>query len=136
MSPGLPYIRVRSLFFWPQLGLFPRPLLSQSPTPSAILSRHTPGYLGSKMSTSEWVAPEQHDANHSQLHTALDTSRPDTPPKIYGCHWILCFPLPDGANCKEVHQNLRLGLAHTIATVPWIAGAMGIQEAAAGHSAD
>ncbi|KAG0647680.1 Acyltransferase easC [Hyphodiscus hymeniophilus] len=43
-------------------------------------------------------------------------------PRLYGTRWILCFPLEAGVERSLVFKNLRLGLARTIGSIPWIAG--------------
>ncbi|KUJ19672.1 uncharacterized protein LY89DRAFT_457710 [Mollisia scopiformis] len=49
-------------------------------------------------------------------------------PRLYGSRWILCFPLAAGADRADVHEKLKEGLAHTIASIPWIAGQIGPAE--------
>ncbi|KAH8657125.1 transferase [Tricladium varicosporioides] len=49
-------------------------------------------------------------------------------PKIYGSRWILCFPLPSSVDKAIVYEQLREGLAYTIASIPWIAGDIGPEE--------
>ncbi|PVH79814.1 hypothetical protein DL98DRAFT_560636 [Cadophora sp. DSE1049] len=46
-------------------------------------------------------------------------------PRLYGGRWILCFPLPADADKCVIFENLKKGLAHTIASIPWLAGDVG-----------
>lgn len=46
-------------------------------------------------------------------------------PRLYGARWILCFPLPPGTDKAQVYENLKEGLAHTIRSIPWVAGKVG-----------
>ncbi|KAH9217559.1 transferase [Leptodontidium sp. 2 PMI_412] len=46
-------------------------------------------------------------------------------PRLYGARWILCFPLPADADKAVVFENLKKGLAHTIASIPWLSGDVG-----------
>ncbi|KAK0115893.1 hypothetical protein ONS95_012939 [Cadophora gregata] len=46
-------------------------------------------------------------------------------PRLYGGRWILCFPLPAGVDMSVVFENLKRGLAQTIASIPWLAGDVG-----------
>ncbi|KAE8441829.1 hypothetical protein EG329_004282 [Mollisiaceae sp. DMI_Dod_QoI] len=49
-------------------------------------------------------------------------------PRLYGSRWILCFPLSVSADKAQVFESLRKGLAHTIASIPWISGDVGPEE--------
>uniref|UniRef100_A0A0B7KIU0 Trichothecene 3-O-acetyltransferase-like N-terminal domain-containing protein n=1 Tax=Bionectria ochroleuca TaxID=29856 RepID=A0A0B7KIU0_BIOOC len=49
-------------------------------------------------------------------------------PRVYGARWILCFPLETDADYHELYEKLRIGLAHTIRSIPWIAGVIGPEE--------
>ncbi|CAI6014629.1 unnamed protein product, partial [Clonostachys chloroleuca] len=49
-------------------------------------------------------------------------------PRVYGARWILCFPLETDADYDELYEKLRIGLAHTIRSIPWIAGVIGPEE--------
>ncbi|KAH8814806.1 transferase [Xylogone sp. PMI_703] len=49
-------------------------------------------------------------------------------PRLYGSRWVLCFSLSADADKASVFENLREGLAHTIASIPWIAGNIGPEE--------
>ncbi|KAH6971223.1 transferase [Ilyonectria sp. MPI-CAGE-AT-0026] len=60
----------------------------------------------------------------AQKLTALDMSMP----RLYGARWILCFPLQPGTDTAQVYENLKLGLAHTIKSVPWIGGNIAPEE--------
>ncbi|KAH7310061.1 transferase [Rhexocercosporidium sp. MPI-PUGE-AT-0058] len=46
-------------------------------------------------------------------------------PRLYGARWILCFPLPADTDKAIVFETLKKGLAHTIASIPWLAGDVG-----------
>ncbi|KAH7377994.1 transferase [Cadophora sp. MPI-SDFR-AT-0126] len=43
-------------------------------------------------------------------------------PRLYGSRWILCFPLSVDADKGVIFEILKKGLAHTIASIPWLAG--------------
>ncbi|KAF4636114.1 hypothetical protein G7Y89_g1971 [Cudoniella acicularis] len=49
-------------------------------------------------------------------------------PRMYGSRWILCFPLSADADRVNVYEKLKEGLAHTIASIPWIAGEIGLED--------
>ncbi|KAL8380588.1 hypothetical protein RB595_005047 [Gaeumannomyces hyphopodioides] len=49
-------------------------------------------------------------------------------PRVYGARWILCFSLPSGADKAKIFENLRAGLAHTVLSIPFIAGHIGLEE--------
>lgn len=63
-------------------------------------------------------------ASAKQKLTPLDMNMP----RLYGTRWILCFALDADVDKVKVYHDLRAGLAHTIAEVPWIAGKIGIEE--------
>ncbi|KAF9773334.1 hypothetical protein IL306_008867 [Fusarium sp. DS 682] len=48
--------------------------------------------------------------------------------RLYGIRLILCFPLASDADHLQVYANLKKGLAHTVASVPWISGIIGPEE--------
>ncbi|EEH34529.2 hypothetical protein PAAG_05578 [Paracoccidioides lutzii Pb01] len=43
-------------------------------------------------------------------------------PRLYGVRWILCFSLLANVDKAQIYEGLKLGLAHTIYAIPWIAG--------------
>ncbi|KAK8067456.1 hypothetical protein PG996_006568 [Apiospora saccharicola] len=75
------------------------------------------------MDQEEFVTPAQYSlpsTSAGQELTPLDL----VTPALYGTRWILCFPLSPEADKAQIVQNLRLGLAHTIHAIPWIAGSI------------
>ncbi|SPO01824.1 related to trichothecene 3-O-acetyltransferase [Cephalotrichum gorgonifer] len=78
------------------------------------------------------VPPEQYGPpqSASQKLTPLDMNMP----RVYGARWIMCFHLPPGTDKAQVYKDLRTGLAHTIISIPWIAGNIGPEEGS--NSAD
>ena len=65
-----------------------------------------------------------------QKLTPLDMNMP----RLYGVRWILCFPLDSAADKQDIYNDLKTGLAHTIAAIPWTAGA--IQQETASNPED
>ncbi|KAH7127955.1 transferase, partial [Dactylonectria estremocensis] len=59
-----------------------------------------------------------------QKLTSLDMNMP----RLYGARWVLCFPLQPSADTAQVYQDLQVGLAHTIKSIPWIAGTVAPEE--------
>ncbi|EWZ38753.1 hypothetical protein FOWG_14740 [Fusarium oxysporum f. sp. lycopersici MN25] len=49
-------------------------------------------------------------------------------PRLYGIRLVLCFPLTSGADKLQIYENLKKGLAHTVTSIPWIAGVIGPEE--------
>ncbi|CAH0046139.1 unnamed protein product [Clonostachys solani] len=75
----------------------------------------------------QFVKPSQYglpESPSAQKLTPLDMNMP----RIYGARWILCFPLETDAHYHELYEKLRIGLAHTIHSIPWIAGVIGPEE--------
>ncbi|CAG9987580.1 unnamed protein product [Clonostachys byssicola] len=75
----------------------------------------------------QFVTPSKYgllESPSTQKLTPLDMNVP----RVYGARWILCFPLENGADYHEVYDKLRIGLAHTIRSIPWIAGVIGPEE--------
>lgn len=89
----------------------------------------------------QFVRPRQYglpESSSTQKLTPLDMNMP----RVYGARWILCFPLETDADydelyvpgyrphssrinlltCYHRYEKLRIGLAHTIRSIPWIAG--------------
>ncbi|KAF4448231.1 hypothetical protein F53441_8338 [Fusarium austroafricanum] len=70
------------------------------------------------------VTLEQYDLQQpsaQQNLTPLDMNMP----RLYGIRLVLCFPLFSGTDKLQVFENLKEGLAHTIMSIPWIAGVIG-----------
>ncbi|VUC36782.1 unnamed protein product [Clonostachys rosea] len=85
----------------------------------------------------QFVKPSQYglpESPSAQKLTPLDMNVP----RVYGARWILCFPLETDADCQELqvtlhrppslYEKLRIGLAHTIHSIPWIAGVIGPED--------
>ncbi|CAH0042449.1 unnamed protein product [Clonostachys rhizophaga] len=75
----------------------------------------------------QFVTPSQYglpESPSAQKLTPLDMNMP----RVYGARWILCFPLETDADYHELYEKLRIGLAHTIRSIPWIAGVIGPEE--------
>ncbi|KAH7176945.1 transferase [Dactylonectria macrodidyma] len=82
--------------------------------------------LASKQSD-EFTTLAQHglpEFPFSQKLTSLDMNMP----RLYGARWILCFPLQPGTDAAQVYKDLQVGLAHTIKSIPWIAGTVAPEE--------
>ncbi|RDL41613.1 Uncharacterized protein BP5553_01592 [Venustampulla echinocandica] len=74
-----------------------------------------------------FVTPEQYGLPTSpamQRLSPLDMNMP----RLYGTRWILSFPLESGADKAQIYEGLRRGLAHTISSIPWIAGNIGPED--------
>ncbi|KAJ4037521.1 hypothetical protein NW756_012679 [Fusarium oxysporum] len=59
-----------------------------------------------------------------QKLTPLDMNMP----RLHGIRLVLCFPLTSGADKFQIYENLKKGLAHTVTSIPWIAGVIGPEE--------
>ncbi|XEV01609.1 hypothetical protein FSHL1_006896 [Fusarium sambucinum] len=65
-----------------------------------------------------------HQPSARQKLTPLDMNLP----RLYGARWVLCFPLLPGSDKLQVYKTLKQGLAHTVASIPWISGMIGPEE--------
>ncbi|EXL58203.1 hypothetical protein FOCG_05145 [Fusarium oxysporum f. sp. radicis-lycopersici 26381] len=43
-------------------------------------------------------------------------------PRLYGIRLVLCFLLTSGSDTLQIYENLKKGWAHTVTSIPWIAG--------------
>ncbi|EWZ48932.1 hypothetical protein FOZG_04401 [Fusarium oxysporum Fo47] len=59
-----------------------------------------------------------------QKLTPLDMNMP----RLYGIRLILCYPTNPGMDKRQIYENLKKGLAHTVASIPWISGHIGPEE--------
>ncbi|KAF5723739.1 BAHD acyltransferase DCR [Fusarium mundagurra] len=59
-----------------------------------------------------------------QKLTPLDMNMP----RLYGIRLILCFPTKPDVDKRQIYENLKKGLAHTVASIPWISGQIGPEE--------
>ncbi|PGH31014.1 hypothetical protein GX50_06218 [[Emmonsia] crescens] len=73
------------------------------------------------------VSPEQYGLPKSSAQQKLSPLDMNMP-RLYDTRWILCFSLPANVDKAEIYESLKLGLAHTISTIPWIAGNVGPEE--------
>ncbi|SCO39823.1 related to trichothecene 3-O-acetyltransferase [Fusarium fujikuroi] len=49
-------------------------------------------------------------------------------PRLYGIRLVLCFPTNPSMDKWQIYENLKKGLAHTVASIPWISGQIGPEE--------
>ncbi|QKD50405.2 transferase [Fusarium oxysporum Fo47] len=59
-----------------------------------------------------------------QKLTPLDMNMP----RLYGIRLILCYPTNPGMDKRQIYENLKKGLAHTVASIPWISGHIARQD--------
>ncbi|KAH7203458.1 hypothetical protein DER44DRAFT_811022 [Fusarium oxysporum] len=59
-----------------------------------------------------------------QKLTPLDMNMP----RLYGIRLVLCFQLTSGADILQIYKNPKKGLAHTVTSIPWIAGVIDPEE--------
>ncbi|KIM97135.1 hypothetical protein OIDMADRAFT_130426 [Oidiodendron maius Zn] len=71
-----------------------------------------------------FVSPSQYGLPRSSAELKLSPLDMHMP-RVYVPRWILCFPLKIGVEKDQIYENLKLGLAHTISSIPWIAGRIG-----------
>ncbi|KAL2067745.1 hypothetical protein VTL71DRAFT_15841 [Oculimacula yallundae] len=48
-------------------------------------------------------------------------------PRLYGGRMTFCFPLPTDADKATVFESLKKTLAHTVASIPWLSGDVGLE---------
>ncbi|KAF5254102.1 hypothetical protein FANTH_984 [Fusarium anthophilum] len=59
-----------------------------------------------------------------QQLTPLDMNMP----RLYGIRLVLCFPTNPDMDKRQIYENLKKGLAHTVTSIPWISGQIGPEE--------
>ncbi|KAK2759853.1 hypothetical protein FQN54_002587 [Arachnomyces sp. PD_36] len=80
--------------------------------------------------TSDIVSPKQYGLPVSSACQKLSTLDMNMP-RLYAVRWILCFSLSPSSDKAQIYETLRIGLARTLSSFPWLAGDIGPEE---GHA--